>query len=178
MVIPYLASSRWYASLIAGASPAVSPHDLNRCVVKSNAGPRVLSIPIEGGFGALRRNPEGEHRVSEHGDWRRAHLSAFMSEYGRMPFFEHIYPMLAEALDKRNVLLSDINAKLHAMVLGMIWNDDIASELSRLRTARQEFYERLRADALRNVDMDLSVLDLLMRIGPESTFALAPVLLT
>jgi hypothetical protein len=186
MVIPYLPSAQWYASLIAssldvaaGVSetisyPEVSPRDINRCVVKSNNGQRTLSIPIEGGFSRVKHAPSAPHRVSEHGDWRRLHLAAFMSEYGKMPFFEHLYPQIAEALDTRHSLLSEISTPLHNMAMRMLCDSDTIASLERMRRHDPTMYEKLRRQHSGMVDMHLSVLDALMRLGRETTFALLP----
>lgn len=84
---------------------------LRRALVSSNTGLRWLSIPLEGG-GRRRVAPEkmDDIMVSEHGNWRHVHLQAIASEYGRMPYFEHLYPLLEEALAPARKRLADINA--------------------------------------------------------------------
>jgi hypothetical protein len=186
MVIPYLPSAQWYMAVIAsaldvaaGASqsiiyPEVLPRDINRCIVKSNNGERTLSIPIEGGFSRVKHAPTAPHQVSEHGDWRRLHLAAFMSEYGKTPFFEHLYPQIAEALDSSHTLLSDISTPLHEMTMRMICDSDIIASLDALRRHDPTMYEKLRHQHSGEVDAHLSVLDAMMRLGRETTFALLP----
>ena len=58
----------------------------------------ILTIPVEGGAAILKRR-NACPILSEHGKWRREHLGAIRTIYGRTPYFIHLMPRLEEIYD-------------------------------------------------------------------------------
>lgn len=111
-MVPYLPSLYEMRRIIQTGNASLSSGSpyMRSAMLATRTGWRRLSIPLEGGGRKKRENWE-HTRVSEHGNWRHIHLQAIASEYGRLPYFEHIYPLLQDALNKDNLLLETICRK-------------------------------------------------------------------
>ncbi len=70
----------------------------NRYCIATARGPQTLSIPIEGSKHADIR----EIRISEHNNWRRQHWQAICTAYGSSPFFEYYADDIAPFFEKRD----------------------------------------------------------------------------
>lgn len=126
----------------------------------------ILTIPVEGGAAILKRR-NACPILSEHGKWRREHLGAIRTIYGRTPYFIHLMPRLEEIYDNsQGISLEEFNSRLLDLVLSMIDRDALTMRMTvdSSRLIRQE--KRLL------IDPDLSILDALFHMGKEVTLAL------
>jgi hypothetical protein len=149
----------------------------NRCWIDSPQGALPLSIPVQKTEGkkALR-----DVRISDHGNWRHQHWNALVSSYGQSPYFEFYADDLAPFYEKRWTFLIDFNEDLIRLVAQLM---DI--ELSWQRTTSYSGpadWEESVSEALKPYYQsfgmrhpflpDLSCIDLLLNMGPESVFYL------
>lgn len=61
----------------------------NRCLIATTNGIQALTIPVDKSH--LERSPLTSQfvRISDHGNWRHLHWQALQSAYGESPFFEY-----------------------------------------------------------------------------------------
>lgn len=90
----------------------------NRCTIAGANGTLSLSIPIE--------KPETikcltkDIRISDHGNWRHLHWNAIVSAYNTSPFFEYYQDDFAPFYEKKYDFLLDFNEKLRALVCELL----------------------------------------------------------
>lgn len=174
--IPYLGSLHWYAKLaesIACGSDAPRPEerDINSCTI---SGEQKLTIPVEGGRHALRsRALRNRAAISEHGRWRQVHLGAIKAAYGRTPYYSAYYPELERLiLDSSEKSLHSFNSRLHSFIMKSLMPEASLRSLIAMRGADPGFHRALRAERMAMTDIDLSILDAMFRLGPDTIFLL------
>lgn len=185
---PYAASAGWYAVWLdaflrdrhhpvgqTNFSLCLKGKDFARTKIRRSGGSGILSVPIAGGAHSLGRAAAILNaRLSDHGDWRRIHLGALDATYGRTPFYPHLGPELRDAIASGSSSLADFNWKVHRVLASFILSGLQRSEDGReyppvLLTGNAE--ERATEIALM-MDPELSVIDALMRFGPETFLGL------
>ncbi|MBQ5392422.1 MAG: WbqC family protein, partial [Bacteroidaceae bacterium] len=123
------------------------------------------SVPVVNPHG---RTPVGEILISEHGNWRHQHWNALVSSYRQTPYFDYyaedFYPFYHE---QRWQKLADFNADLHTTVMRLLEPYPLLEESRCLR----EPYYQLFAPRHGFIE-DLSIVDLLFNMGPESVYYL------
>lgn len=179
-VVPYLPTLRWYAAWFgsrcrgmgekesqeyANRVCRISGKDFARTVLISPTGTVRLSVAVEGGAPRLKRaGAEGTVSISGHGNWPHVHLGAIEAGYGRAPYYQYLMPELREILTDVPLKLKDLNRRLHTWLTGYF----------------QPYKEMRIADAVmrrgeeigKKLDPDISVIDALMRYGPETNLVL------
>jgi hypothetical protein len=77
----------------------------NRNRIKTAAGGQWLTVPV------TYRLPQkiGEVAIDNTVDWRRRHLRALHTNYGRAPFFERYIPIFEDALSRSWTGIADLN---------------------------------------------------------------------
>lgn len=128
-IIPsaYLAPVSHYRTICQSESVQVEVCDRyvrqtfrNRCVIDSPSGPLSLSIPVEKPMpGALTR----DIRISDHGNWRHQHWNALQSSYRQSPFFEYYADDFAPFYERKWDFLVDFNEDLMRVVCSLIDTD-------------------------------------------------------
>jgi hypothetical protein len=90
----------------------------NRCTIASANGLQVLSIPIEkpGPVKCLTK----DIRISDHGNWRHLHWNAIVSAYNSTPFFEYYEDDFRPFYERRFDFLFDFNEALRELVCRLI----------------------------------------------------------
>ena len=166
----------------------------NRCLIATTNGVQALTVPIERGTSPLIK----DIRISDHGNWRHLHWNALQSAYGESPFFEYYQDDIRPFFEKRWTFLLDFNEEIRQKMCELI---DIqpkvsltavyspTSHLSPL-TSKKDFREGIQpkhpepdADFVlkpyyqvyqqkHGFLPNLSILDLLFNMGPESIFYL------
>lgn len=161
----------------------------NRCLIATTQGVQPLTVPVERGTSPLI----SDIRISDHGNWRRLHWNALQSAYGESPFFEFyeddLRPFFApdweflldfnEAIRRKMCELMDIQPQVHYTSAFNLQ----PSRLCDFRTAIQPKHPVADADfrprpyyqvyqEKHGFLPNLSILDLLMNMGPESIFYL------
>ena len=141
----------------------------NRCYIASPNGPLALTIPVV--KFVPYHTPMRDIRISDHGNWRHIHWNALQSSYGRTPFFEFYADDFAPFYEKRWAFLVDYNQALQEMV----WEElggkgqGVRGKEQEVRGYLQNFppYYQLFSDR-HGFMADLSIVDLLFNMGPES----------
>ena len=168
----------------------------NRCVIDSPAGPLALTIPVEkpdNGSRLIR-----DLRISEHGNWRHQHWQALSSSYFNSPFFEYYQDDFHPFYEKRYDFLMDFNEALIEKCCELI---DMQPMLQRTTSYQEKTdvssdeFEDFRdvISPKKDLSLDtsfsptpyyqvfsakhgflpnLSIVDLIFNMGPESIFVL------
>ena len=159
----------------------------NRCIIATTNGLQALTVPVERDQGDLISSL----RISDHGNWRHLHWQALQSAYGDSPFFEYyeddIRPFFTERNWERLVDYNDAICRKMCELLDIQPNYELCTmhdELTKdfrtsinpkhplpdLDFAPRPYYQvyRQKHGFLPN----LSILDLLFNMGPESIFFL------
>lgn len=197
----YLAPVQYYAHLYAAAHVVedrgehyVKQTYRNRCLIATPTGAQALTVPIvrEGtGHTAMR-----DVRISSHGSWQHLHWNALVSAYDNSPYFEYYADDFHPLYEKPFTFLVDFNEALQSTVLSLLSLDkSISPSTEYVDAASHPDWEDLRTiispkqslstDAsFRTVAYyqvfaqrtgflpNLSILDLLFNLGPESRMVL------
>ena len=196
----YLAPVSYFAALYSCRKAYIERYDhymkqtyRNRCVIASADGPLALTIPVE-------KSSEGkcamkDIRVSEHGNWRHVHRNAFMAAYKQSPFFDYYADEFNAFFDRKYEFLYDFNMELTQWLCEQI---DIQPELvptteyidtgEGILDLREAIHPKKSAvdmasfyrpvpyyqvfDSRHGFQPDLSIVDLLFNMGPESLLVL------
>lgn len=165
----------------------------NRCNIAGANGVLPLSVPIV--------KPESlkchtkDIRISEHGNWRHLHWNAIVSAYGSTPFFEYYRDELQPFFEKKYEFLFDFNEIIRETICSLLdINPNIEYTSHYIDKTEKETDMR---DTIHPKKMfpfcdyifepkpyyqvfesrygfipDLSILDLLFNMGPESVLIL------
>ena len=160
----------------------------NRCLIATTQGVQALTVPVVHGSD----NHIQSIGISDHGNWRHLHWQALQSAYGDSPFFEYyegdLRPFFVERNWERLVDYNDAICKKMCELL------DIHPQFSPLTSHLSPLTSDLRTainpkHPLPDADFEprpyyqvykqklgflpnLSILDLLFNMGPESIFYL------
>lgn len=187
----YIALNRYKTRCIDGAEHFVKQSYRNRCVIATANGPMSLSLPIESGRSP--RMPIQDVRVSDHGNWQSLHWNSLLSAYRSSPFFEYYADDIRPFFDEKKPFLFDYNERIRRCICALIPLDASAMITDRYRSTDQlpedsvDFRSRLNEKVLPTKQLqltskpyyqvfegkfgftpDLSILDLLFNMGPES----------
>lgn len=140
-------------------------------------------------------------RISDHGNWRHLHWNALVSAYGESPFFEYYQDDIRPFFEKRWEFLFDFNEEIRMKMCELVdiqpkasysleFREVANSQLSTLNSQLKDYREGIRPKhPMADPDFEakpyyqvyqqkhgflanLSVLDLLFNMGPESIFYL------
>ncbi len=196
----YLAPVEYYTKLFAYGRVYVEQNDhymkqtyRNRCVIASADGPLALTIPTEKGDEA--KCLMKDIRISDHGNWRHVHWNAFVAGYKQSPFFDYYADEFHRFFEHKYEFLYDFNAELCRWVCKQIdiqptiiptdeyltatdGVDDYREIIHPKRDwkvadeafAPKAYYQVF--DARQGFIPNLSVVDLLFNMGPESLLVL------
>lgn len=197
----YLAPIQYYAHLYAAdrviedrGEHFVKQTYRNRCYIATPSGAQPLTIPVvRDGAG---HTPMRDVRISDHGNWRHLHWTALVSAYDSSPYFEYYADDFRPLYEKDYHFLVDFNEALRNTVLDLlslerditVANDYIAQPTidqcpdlralisPKVPTERDECFM---AQTYYQVFSDrtgflpnLSIVDLLFNMGPESRLVL------
>ena len=186
--IAYFAPISYYAALyradqvvIEACEHYVKQTLRNRCTIATDQGPLLLSAYVEKGNSL--KTPIREIRLSAHNDWPRQHLHALATYYGASPFYEFYID------DLREVLLNGHDGTLFGMdealrrylcsAIGFEPNIRYSQAWTGAVTERPSspfviprYYQVASAFGQTSFMPDMSILDLLFNMGPESILVL------
>lgn len=184
----YFGPISWYRLLIENEKLKMDPDEFyvkqttrNHCCIATANGVQKLTVPvtlpskgIETGASKKLGCPIRDVRISDHGNWRHQHWEALKSAYGMSPFFEYYADDIAPFFEKRWDFLYDYNMEITTTLLDLIGVKDlIASNSLPLREGRGGSLPYYQTFQLRHGFIpDLSILDLLFNMGPESILIL------
>lgn len=182
LVLPsaYLPPVSYFAMLMRTKEPSfVEVHDnylkqtiRNRCTIDSPNGPLSLSIPVEKQNGHVLMR---DIRISDHGNWRHQHWNALVSSYRQSPFIEYYQDDFAPFYEKKWDFLADYNQELMQLICELM---DFQPQISRTDSylgitswesdaiSFKSYYQVFAAK--HGFLSDLSIVDLLFNMGPES----------
>ena len=163
----------------------------NRCRIASANGIQTLSIPIEKPDSAkcLTR----DIRIADHGNWRHLHWHAIVSAYSSTPFFEYYADDFRPFYEKPYQFLFDFNEELRILICSLIdihpavvfskeyCKGEIAPSAVDFREVihpkKESFIKDFKPyyqvfESRFGFIPNLSIIDLLFNMGPESTFYL------
>ena len=197
----YLAPVEYYTKLLAYDKVFIEQHDhymkqtyRNRCTIAAPDGELALSIPT------VKPNtlkcPMRDIRISDHGNGGHLHWNAIESAYNHTPFFEYYKDDFRPFYEKKYEFLADFNEELCRLICSLI---DIQPDMERTSEYRTEFtldetdfresihpkkdftledtafspqpYYQVFQERLGFLP-NLSIIDLLFNMGPESLLVL------
>ena len=197
----YFGPVQWYQKLHRAESVLMEQWESfqkqtyrNRCLIATTQGVQALTVPVVRNESSLIK----DIRISDHGNWRHLHWNALQSAYGESPFFEYYQDDIRPFFEQRWDYLVDYN---EAIVNKMCELIDIQPNISRTKEffhsslliprstitdyrsainpkhpvsdsdfAPKPYYQVYAAK--HGFLPNLSVLDLLFNMGPESIFYL------
>ena len=169
----------------------------NRCVIATANGVQALTVPVE----HTNLSPLTSHlsplvkdlRISDHNQWRRVHWNALQSAYSESPFFEYYADDLHPFFEQKYDYLLDFNEAIRQKVCELLdihpdvsYTSDFRHQTSDITDYRDVINAK---HPLPDADFtpkaywqvfqhkygflpNLSILDLLFNMGPESIFYL------
>ena len=159
----------------------------NRCLIASANGVQALTVPVEHSAGNCLVK---DVRISDHGNWRHLHWTALRSAYGKSPFFDYyeddLHPFFENIHPNRWAYLFDFNEAIREKMCELIdihpvvsytttfvqggLTDAEALPVGEITASFKPYYQvwQEKHGFLPN----LSILDLLFNMGPESIFYL------
>jgi hypothetical protein len=162
----------------------------NRCLIATANGVQALTVPVEHNNDRMLVK---DLRISDHNQWRRIHWNALQSAYSESPFFEYYADDIRPFFEKRYDFLIDFNEAIRETVCKLIDIQPQTEYTSAYNCQWQEsadYRDVIHAKhPLPDNDFEakpywqvfqhkhgflanLSILDLLFCMGPESVFYL------
>ena len=171
----------------------------NRCVIATTQGTQALTVPVERGHLSPLSSLK-DIRISDHGNWRHLHWNALQSAYGDSPFFMYYEDDLRPFFEQRWDYLFDFNEAIREKICELLDIHPVVhytesfinpSSLSSLLSPLSSFDDFREAitpkhpapdpdftprryyqvyEAKHGFQPNLSILDLLFNMGPESIF--------
>lgn len=146
----------------------------NRSIILSANGLQTLSVPLIGGRGS--KIPFDQLEISYAENWVAKHKMALQSAYSKSPYYEYYMPYFEQILDKRHSKLAQLNLELFTEILKRLKHPIHFNEThenptenyipnqfdSRIVEYSQVFGYKF------SFQPDLSILDMLFCIGPET----------
>ena len=183
----YLAPIEYYAILLQEPNCSIELHEhfvkqsiRNRCDIYGANGKLQLTIPKQrkGSSKTIIK----EINISYKQDWQKQHWTAIQSAYNSSPFFEYYQDELQPFFEAEETLLVDFNQKLQKVILGLLQEEDNSNftkefqhqgNFTDLRNhkwnlEKQEKYDQVFMEK-HGFIANLSILDLLFNLGPESS---------
>ena len=191
----YFGPIQWYQKLYRAESIQIERWESfqkqtyrNRCIIATTNGPQALTVPIERQFTI---NCIKDIRISDHGNWRHLHWNALQSAYGESPFFDYYQDDIRPFFEQRWDYLFDFNEAIREKMCELL---DIQPKVDYSKEFTVNYMKDYRMVIRpKNPEPDpdftpkryyqvyeqkhgflpnLSILDLLFNMGPESIFYL------
>lgn len=165
----------------------------NRALIAGPNGVQALTIPVEHEYN--KRPATRDIRLSDHGNWQHLHRNALQSAYEGSPFFEYYADDLLPIYDKGHQFLVDFNEDFLYTVCDLLdLNPNVVKTeayADALALGADDFRETIRPKNSHSIDKtfrsveyyqvfrhkhgfleNLSIIDLLFNMGPESRLVL------
>ncbi len=160
----------------------------NRCIIATANGQQALTVPVEV---SGEKQAVKDVRISDHNQWRRVHWNALQSAYSESPFFDYYADDIRPFYEQRYEYLIDFNEAIRQKVCELIdIHPQVAYTSEYVKQHENDFREVINAkhpkpdshfearsywqvfDRKHGFQPNLSILDLLFCMGPESVFYL------
>lgn len=193
----YFGPIQWYQKLYRYDHCLIEQYDSyqkqtyrNRCVIATANGMQALTFPVEH---TDEKMPTKDLRISDHNNWRRIHWNALMSAYSESPFFDYYADDIHPFFEKKYDFLIDFNEAIRQKVCELLDihpNVNYTSDFRHQTSDIVDFREVINAkhpqadadfqpqrywqvfEGKHGFQANLSILDLLFNMGPESIFYL------
>lgn len=197
----YFGPIQWYQKLYRYDHCIIEQHDSyqkqtfrNRCVIATANGVQALTVPVEHSDDKMQTK---DLRISDHNQWRRVHWNALQSAYSESPFFDYYADDLHPFFEKKYDYLVDFNEAIRQKICELIdihphveYTDSFLLPLTSHPSPLDDYRDVIHAkhplpddtfEAKRywqvfqhkhGFQPNLSILDLLFCMGPESVFYL------
>lgn len=194
----YFGPVQWYQKLNRYPHSLIEQYDTyhkqtyrNRCIIATANGLQALTVPVEGS--GLCKNL----RISDHNQWRRIHWNALMSAYSESPFFDYYADDIRPFFEKRYTFLLDFNEAIRQTICLLLdihphveYTENFMTRHEVQQQGYADFREVINAkhplpdpgfdtrpywqvfQHKHGFHSNLSILDLLFCMGPESVFFL------
>ena len=162
----------------------------NRCLIATTQGVQALTVPV-----VHSRDAQQDReviKISDHGNWRHLHWQALQTAYGDSPFFEYYEDDLRPFFTERRELLYDFNEAIRLKMCELLDIHPVVSRTTQYHPspAPNDFRDAIRPKhPLPDAHFEprpyyqvyqqkhgflpnLSILDLLFNMGPESIYYL------
>ena len=191
----YLAPISYYAILLQhpNCSIELNEHFIkqsirNRCEIYGANGKLRLTIPKErkGSSKTIIENLKISHKQN----WQKEHWNAIVSAYNSSPFFEYYKDELQPLFEEKEEYLVEFNSKLQKVILDLLQEKNTFKNTSKylhqgdFSDLRNYHWELKNQEKYDQVFMEkngfipnLSILDLVFNLGPESSDYLNNVLI-
>ena len=170
----------------------------NRCIIATANGLQALTVPVEHSTSDTHHSTlVKDLRISDHNQWRRVHWNALQSAYSESPFFDYYADDLQSFFEKKYDFLIDFNEAIRQKVCQLIdihpqvsYTTEYISDIQHQTSDTTDLRDIIHAKhPLPDTDFqpksywqvfasrygfqpNLSILDLLFCMGPESVFYL------
>ena len=190
----YFGPVQWYQKLYRSDEAEIEQWESfqkqtyrNRCLIAAPNGIQALTVPVEHTVSPLIK----DLKVSDHGNWRHLHWNALVTAYSESPFFEYYQDDIRPFYEQRWDYLLDYNEAICTKICELI---DIQPKVTLTgeysRSSDNDYREAIRPKhSAPDPDFtprpyyqvyqqkhgflpNLSILDLLFNMGPESIFYL------
>lgn len=167
----------------ANASSGIKPRGWMRFDI-SGGSPASLALPVAGSASALKNRHSDTWCLAPGAEraWHKAEAT-LATVYGRCPFFEAVRQLYSSLPVSADTPAAQVNAAAFGGVADFLSLEELLPDLGRIvatdcaERSDAPFRERIRVIAgelQRGFDPALSVIDILMRLGPDAIFTLLP----
>ena len=195
----YFGPVQWYQKLCRYDHCLIEQYDSyqkqtyrNRCLIATANGVQALTVPVScDSVAGTDKCLVKDVRISDHNQWRRVHWNALQSAYSESPFFEYYADDIRPFFEQKYDFLIDFNEAIRQKMCELIdIHPDVAYTSAYVPTHTHDYREVIHAkhpqpDAdfqakpywqvfqhKHGFQANLSILDLLFCMGPESIFYL------
>jgi hypothetical protein len=198
----YFPPISWMAAVMKSERSAIEIYETypkqtyrNRCNIATSTGILSLTVPVKRVNG--NHTKTCEIQTDNSGNWQLLHWRSIMTAYNKSPYFLHYRDFIESVLFKKHKFLIDLNLELINSLLKSLQISnkeilftaeyDFKPDFQDLRNSflpKQEKYKGIKVELPRYIQVfeenhsfipDLSILDLIFNLGPESNQYLANV---
>ena len=170
----------------------------NRCLIATANGVQALTVPVEHSPLTSHHSPMVKDlRISDHNQWRQVHWNALQSAYSESPFFDYYADDLHPFFERKYNFLIDFNEAIRQKICELIdirpsveYTSEYISAITPQTSDITDYRDVIHAKHPQPDDTfepkrywqvfqhkhgflpNLSILDLLFCMGPESVFYL------
>ena len=152
----------------------------NRCNIYAANGKLRLTIPKQ--HKGSSKTTINKIKISYNETWQKEHWRSIVSAYNSSPFFEYYKDLFRPFFEVKDVYLISFNAKLQELILKLLQvkikcqSSNKYLDTGQFKDLRNHTFSKKKIPKYNQVFLekhgfisDLSILDLLFNLGPEST---------